>query len=269
MKPIKNYYPQRIVCLTDEATEALYLLGEQERIVGISSFCTRPRRAIDEKPKVATFAGSRIDKIVALNPDLVIGYSDIQATIAKELVSVGIPVWINNHRNVEGICKFIAQLGAMVGKSAEGIALTEKLCSEMDAITKENRGKAHKPIVYFEEWNQPIITGICWVGELIELAGGIDMYVDKRDFSLAKDRVVADSDEIVKRNPDIILASWCGKKFDKNELIHRQNWKKINAVKNDFVFEIDGSIILQPGPAAISDGIAELSKIIEQWHDAR
>jgi len=254
------------VCLTEEPTETLYLLGEQDRIIGISGFTVRPVQAHKEKPKVSAFISADIQKIIALEPDLVIGFSDIQADIAKELIAKGITVWINNHRSVEGIFKMIAQMGSLVGKSDAANDLINQFKSEMKKLCDTNTSKEPKPKVYFEEWYDPLISGIQWVSELIELAGGIDIFKEFRNASLAKDRIIADSSEVVKRNPDIIIASWCGKKFKKEQLISRKNWCNINAVNNDFIFEIKSSIILQPGPAAVTDGIKELARTINKWH---
>ncbi|MCZ2101610.1 MAG: cobalamin-binding protein [Chitinophagales bacterium] len=262
----EDYFPKRIVCLTEEPTETLYLLGEQERIVGISGFTVRPAQARKEKPKVSAFTFANIDKITALKPDLVIGFSDIQADIARALIAQGITVWINNHRSVEDIYKMMIQLGSMVGKSDNAITLVNQFRANMEKISTGNQNITIKPKVYFEEWYDPLITGIRWVSELIELAGGIDIFSERKDASLAKDRIIADNNEVVERNPDIIIASWCGKKFKKERLISRKNWNTINAVKNDFVFEIKSEIILQPGPAAISEGIEKISEIITRWH---
>ncbi len=263
----KDFFPKRIVCLTEEPTETLYLLGEQDRIVGISGFTVRPAQARKEKPKISAFTSANIDKITALKPDLVIGFSDIQADIAKELIGKGITVWINNHRSVEEIYKMIIQLGSIVGKSDEAITLVNQFRANIEKICSNNRSKVIKPKVYFEEWYDPLITGIRWVSELIELAGGIDIFSERKYASLAKDRIIADNKEVVDRNPDIIIASWCGKKFKKERLTQRENWDKINAIKNDFVFEIKSEIILQPGPASVSDGIEKISEIITQWHN--
>jgi iron complex transport system substrate-binding protein len=262
----EHYFPQRIVCLTEEPTETLYLLGEQARIIGISGFTVRPVQARKEKPKVSAFISADIQKIIALEPDLVIGFSDIQADIAKELIAKGITVWINNHRSVEGIFKMIAQMGSLVGKSNAANDLINQFKNDIKKICDTNKGKEPKPKVYFEEWYDPLISGIQWVSELIELAGGIDIFKECQNASLAKDRIIADANEVVKRNPDIIIASWCGKKFKKEQLISRKNWCNINAVNNDFIFEIKSSIILQPGPAAVTDGIKELARIINKWH---
>lgn len=262
-----NFFPERIVCLTEEPTETLYLLGEQHRIVGISGFTVRPAQARKEKPKVSAFIEADIEKIIALKPDLVIGFSDIQANIAKELIAKGITVWINNYRSVDGIFKMIAQIGSLVGKTALAYNLIQQYKNNIETITKENQLQQIKPKVYFEEWFNPLISGICWVSELIELAGGIDICKEKQNASLAKDRIIENANEVIELNPDIIIASWCGKKFKKEQLIKRTGWNNINAIKNDFVFEIKSSIILQPGPAAITEGIQQISAIIDKWHN--
>jgi iron complex transport system substrate-binding protein len=262
----EDYFPNRIVCLTEETTETLYLLDEQHRIVGISGFTVRPPQARKEKPKVSAFITAEIDQIMKLEPDLVIGFSDMQADIAKELIARGITVWINNHRSVDEIFKMIAQLGSLVGKSDAAKNLIHRLKINLANIAAADKNRERKPKVYFEEWYDPLISGIRWVSELIELAGGIDIYKEKQHTSLAKHRIIADKSEVVAHNPDIIIASWCGKKFKKEQLISRENWNTINAVKNDFVFEINSSIILQPGPAAVSDGINAIAGIIDNWH---
>ncbi|MEO0895655.1 MAG: cobalamin-binding protein [Bacteroidota bacterium] len=269
MKKGEDFFPTRIVCLTEEPTETLYLLGEEKRIVGISGFTVRPAQAKKEKPKVSAFSTASIDKIIDLAPDLVIGFSDIQANIAQELIARGIPVWINNHRTVAEIYKMIVQIGSLVGKQAEAIELATQLKTSLQHTCHANQQKTMKPRVYFEEWDEPLITGICWVGELIELAGGIDIFSELQQESLAKDRIIQDSDEVVRRNPDIIIASWCGKKFKKERLVSRQNWNKIKAVKNEFIFEIKSENILQPGPAALTDGVQEIAAIIAKWHSAQ
>lgn len=265
----QDFFPKRIVCLTEEPVETLYLLGEQDRIVGISGFTVRPPQARKEKPIVSAFIDANIDKIIALQPDLVIGFSDIQAGIAKELIAKGITVWINNYRTVEGIFNMVVQLGNLVGRSEMAINLVNQFKKEIENVSQSARRKENKPRVYFEEWFDPLISGICWVSELIELAGGIDIYKEKQNASLAKDRIIADNNEVVVRNPDIIIASWCGKKFKKEKLVSRENWHKINAVKNDFVFEIKSPVILQPGPAAVTQGIKEIAGIIDKWHSKK
>jgi iron complex transport system substrate-binding protein len=215
---------------------------------------------------VSTFTDADIDRIIALQPDLVIGFSDIQANIAKELIAKGLTVWVNNYRSVEGIFKMIVQLGALIGKGDAANKLVEELHTNIQKIAEVAHSRTVKPKVYFEEWFDPLISGIRWVSELIELAGGIDIYREKQNASLALDRIIADKNDVVQRNPDIIIASWCGKKFKKEKLVARDNWQNINAVKNDFVFEIKSPIILQPGPAALTDGINAIEEIINKWY---
>ncbi len=260
-----EYGPKRIVCLTEETTETLYLLGEESRIVGVSGFTVRPKRARKEKPKISTFVEANIDDILALGPDLVIGFSDIQATIAKELIERGITVWINNHRSVQGILEMMVQLGALVDKREQALHLVKKIEADIRQIKQSTSHWHKKPKVYFEEWYDPLITGIEWVSELIELAGGIDVFPENRKASLAKDRIIEDENELVQRNPDIILASWCGKMFKKQKMLQRPNWQNITAVKTDAVFEIKSEIILQPGPAALMEGLPLLHQVFSNW----
>ncbi len=264
-----DFFPKRIICLTEEPVETLYLLGEQDRIIGVSGFAVRPPQVRKEKPIVSTFTDADIDKILSLGPDLVIGFSDIQSEIAKELIAKGITVWINNYRTVEGIFNMIGQLGSLVGQTAKAISLVDQFRKDIERIYEVAHKIEHKPKVYFEEWYDPLISGICWVSELIELAGGIDIYKEKQNASLAKDRIIANKNEVVEHNPDIIIASWCGKKFKKEKLVARENWSKINAVKDDFVFEIKSPLILQPGPAAVTDGIKAIADIINTWHSSK
>ncbi|MEM1325611.1 MAG: cobalamin-binding protein [Bacteroidota bacterium] len=266
---MNDFFPNRIICLTEEPTEVLYLLGEADRIVGISGFTVRPAHARKEKPKVSAFTDANVDKIVGLQPDLVIGFSDIQADIAKKLIAKGIPVWINNHRSVADIYKMIVQLGSIVGKQSEAAALVKQFQADLQKNCAPNQSRAIKPKVYFEEWFDPLISGIQWVSELIDLAGGIDVFSELGDESLAKNRIIADPDEVVRRNPDIIIASWCGKMFKKDRLVSRANWSQIAAVKNDFVFEIKSEVILQPGPAAVTEGVEQIAAIIGKWHERK
>ncbi|HSF90130.1 MAG TPA: cobalamin-binding protein [Saprospiraceae bacterium] len=268
MIPPVDFFPKRIVCLTEEPTETLYLLGEEDRIVGISGFTVRPKRARKEKPKVSAFTTADIPKITALQPDLVIGFSDIQADIARELIANGITVWINNHRSVDEILNMMVQLGSLVGKSMEAIALVNQIRDDMDKIYQSSLMIPAKPKVYFEEWYDPLISGIRWVSELIELAGGIDIFKEGEVASLAKGRIIADHQEVVNRNPDIIIASWCGKKFKKEKLVSRENWHTISAVSNDHIYEMKSDIILQPGPAAVTEGIEQIAAIIHQWNES-
>ncbi len=265
----EDFYPKRIVCLTEEPTETLYLLGEENRIVGISGFTVRPKRARKEKPKVSAFTSAKIDEIIDLKPDLVIGFSDIQADITKELVAKGITVWMNNHRTVKGIYEMIVQLGSLVGKKEDSIKLVHQIQEDLKEKCAPTFNEPVKPKVYFEEWYDPLITGIKWVSELIQMAGGIDIFSDLKNTSLAKKRIIEDHSEVVRRNPDIIIASWCGKKFKKERMLNRENWDQINAVKNNFVFEIKSELILQPGPAAVTDGMHQIIGIIEKWQSTR
>jgi len=264
-KVITDYSPRRIVCLTEETTETLYLLGEQERIVGVSGFTERPPEARREKPVISTFINARYQEIVDLNPDLVIGFSDIQADIARKLISKGISVWINNHRSVEGIQKMIMQVGALVGQAEKARKLLEDLNLRINEIQRVTSTWEVKPKVYFEEWYDPMISGIQWVSELVEIAGGEDIFPENRNQSLATNRIIEKPEEIVKRNPDIILASWCGAPYDKNHILKRENFQSITAVQNNDIYEIDSSVILQPGPAALTDGLNQLFHIFNNW----
>lgn len=264
MKSI-DYSPKRIVCLTEEPTELIYLLGEQDRIVGISGFTVRPEVARKEKPKVSLFTEASIDEIVELKPDLVIGFSDIQAEIAAQLIKRGINVWINNHRSVVGIMQLIVQLGAILNKRSESEALVDQYRLKIQRIKEETAQWERKPRVYFEEWYDPLISGITWVSELIEIAGGIEVFPERARESLAKGRIIEDHSEVIRAKPDIILASWCGKMFKKQKLLKREGWDQIPAVQNDQIFEIDSSIILQPGPAALSDGLEEIYQLFKNW----
>ncbi len=265
---MEDFSPKRIICLTEETTETLYLLGEEDRIVGISGFTMRPSKARKEKPKVSAFTSANIEEIIQLKPDLVIGFSDIQADIAKELISRGITVWVNNHRSVQDIYAMMAQLGFLTGKTNEVASLIDSIKTVILNITESNRRQPIKPKVYFEEWFDPLISGIRWVSELIEMAGGVDIFSEFQSTSLAKDRIIEDPEEVVRRNPDIIIASWCGKQFKKDRMLQRDNWTEIKAVKTDFVFEIESELILQPGPAALTDGIQQIVSIVEKWHKA-
>lgn len=262
----EKYLPQRIICLTEETTETLYLLGEEARIVGVSTFTVRPARAKKEKPTVSSFIDAHTRKILDLKPDLVIGYSDIQATIAQELIKKGITVWVNNYRDIEGIKSMIFQLGILVGQKDKALALLKTIQDKFDALSKEVAQWTVKPKVYFEEWDSPMISAILWVSEIIALAGGVNVFADLGEASLAKDRILKDTDEVLRKNPDIILASWCGKKFNKQELIQRKGWEAINAVKNNRIYEIPSEIILQPGPASVLDGLDAIHAIFKSWH---
>ena len=259
--------PQRIVCLTEEPTETLYALGEQDRIVGISGFTVRPARARKEKPKVSAFTSAKIGEILKLEPDLVIGFSDIQADIAAELVRSGVEVWIANHRSVEGIIDYVRRLGAMVGAGARADAYADELQRGLEKVEREAAALPRRPRVYFEEWDDPPITGIRWVAELIRIAGGDDVFPERAAESLAKQRILEDASEVVRRAPDIILGSWCGKKFRPEKVAARPGWDAIPAVRDGELHEIKSPLILQPGPAALTDGVRAIADVIQRWSD--
>ena len=262
--------PRRIVCLTEEPTEVLYALGEEARIVGISGFTVRPPRARREKPKVSAFTRAKTGAILALEPDLVIGFSDIQADIARDLVGAGVEVWIANHRSVEGILDYIRRLGALVGASVRAEAYVAEAEAHLAAVAASAATLPRRPRVYFEEWDEPIFVGIRWVAELIRIAGGDDIFPERSACALGRDRILADPGEVVRRAPDLILASWCGKKFQPERLAERPDWSSIPAVRDGELHEIKSPIILQPGPAALFDGLAAIHARIAAWaHRAR
>ena len=258
-------YPERIVCLTEEPTEVLYALGQERRIVGISGFTVRPPRARREKPKVSAFTSARLDAIAALEPDLVIGFSDIQADIAAALIKRGVEVWISNHRSVDGILGYVRRLGAMVGEAEAAERYASRLERHLDEVRAAAAALPRRPRVYFEEWDEPPITGIRWVCELLRIAGGDDVFPERAECSLAKDRILADPYEVVRRAPDIVLGSWCGKKFRPERLAARPGWDAIPAVRDGQLFEIKSPDILQPGPAALSDGLDAIAGRIQAW----
>ena len=260
--PGPDLYPQRIVCLTEEPTEVLYALGEDRRIVGISGFTVRPPQARKEKPKVSAFTSAKTGAILELEPDLVIGFSDIQADIARDLIRAGVEVWISNHRSVDGILGYIRRLGAMVGASAKAETYATQAEVHIEAIRKAAAVLPCRPRVYFEEWDEPPMSGIRWVAELIRIAGGDDVFPELAEKSLGRDRIIADAAEVVRRQPDLILGSWCGKKFRPAKVAARPGWQEIPAVRNAQLHEIKSPIILQPGPAALFDGLDELHRRI-------
>ncbi|MBE5314357.1 MAG: ABC transporter substrate-binding protein [Xanthomonadales bacterium] len=257
--------PRRIVCLTEEPTETLYLLGEQDRIVGISGFTVRPKEARRDKPKVSAFTSAKVEAILALKPDLAIGFSDIQADIAAELIRRGVEVWIANHRSVAEILDYVRRLGALVGAAARADALADRLAAGLDAITETAAKLPVRPRVYFEEWDEPRISGIRWVSELIGIAGGDDIFPELAAESLAKQRILASDDAIIERAPEIVFGSWCGKKFRPEQVAARPGWDSVPAVRDGFLVEIKSPLILQPGPAALTDGVAELARHIQRW----
>jgi iron complex transport system substrate-binding protein len=260
-----DHYPQRIVCLTEEPTEVLYALGEEHRIVGISGFTVRPPRARKEKPKVSAFTSAKIDEILKLEPDFVVGFSDIQADIARELIKAGVEVWISNHRSVDGILAYIRRLGAMVGAFDKAEAYARKAEQQIERIQAAAAQFVRRPKVYFEEWDDPLITGIQWVAELVRIAGGEDVFPQMSGESLAKHRILADPQEVVRAAPDIILGSWCGKRFRPEKVAARDGWDAIPAVQHGDLYEIKSPIILQPGPAALFDGLEAMHGIFAEW----
>ncbi len=257
--------PRRIVCLTEETTEWLYLLGQQHRIVGISGYTVRPRQARQEKPRVSAFLTAKIDKILALEPDCVFGFSDLQADIASALVRHGIQVTVFNQRSVAQIFSMLYQVAAIVGEPAQGLDRIAGMQRGLDAIAAKAAALPRRPRIFFEEWDSPHISAIRWVSELIGIAGGDDCFPELAAHSLGKDRIIADGMEIVRRNPDIIIGSWCGKKFRPENVAARDGWADVAAVRNRQLFEIKSADILQPGPAALTDGVAQLHAIVDQW----
>ena len=253
-------YPNRIVCLTEETTETLYLLGEGDRVVGVSGYTVRPPEA-RKKPRVSAFINARFDKIEALSPDLILAFSDLQADIAAELVRRGYPVVTFNQRSVAEIFQMMLMVGGLVGRSEEAQALAGKLQRGLDDIRNAVSKLPKRPRVYFEEWDNPLISGIQWVEELVEIAGGEPIFPELRHKKLAKDRVV-DSAEVVRRDPEIIVASWCGKPVRKEKIASRGGWHEVSAVRDGRIHEIKSAFILQPGPAALTEGVTQLHNIM-------
>ena len=255
-------YPERIVCLTEESTETLYLLGEQERIVGISGFTVRPPEARREKPKVSAFTSAKTDRIMDLKPDLVIGFSDLQADIAAELIRLGANVLVMNHRSVQEILDMILGLSSLVGAHERGQVLVKGYIERLSLVSEQAKQLPHRPRVYFEEWDEPMISAIRWVSELIGYAGGVDCFAPLGLMPHGKDRIIANPQRVIDANPDIIIGSWCGKKFRPEKVSARPGWDVITAVKANNLFEIKSPYILQPGPAALTDGLDQLQHII-------
>jgi iron complex transport system substrate-binding protein len=261
----RTSFPSRIVCLTGETTETLYLLGEDWRIVGISGFTVRPPRARREKPKVSGFTNARIERIIELKPDLILAFSDLQADIAADLARAGLSVHVFNQRDVPGILQMVRTLGALIGCEDKAAIVCDQLIEHLEKIRGAASRLGQRPRIYFEEWNDPLISGIRWVSQLIEMAGGEDCFAELGSCPLAKDRIIADPLEVVRRAPDIIIASWCGKRFNSKLVRARAGWDAIPAVKADQLFEIKAPLILQPGPAALTEGVSELLRIVTQW----
>jgi iron complex transport system substrate-binding protein len=262
---VQSRYPRRIVCLTEEPTEVLYALGLEELIVGISGFTVRPARARREKPRVSAFTSAKLDRILALKPDLAIGFSDMQADIAQALIRSGVEVWISNHRSVEGILGYVQRLGALVGAHDAAGRYAAQLQARVDGVRAQSAALKHRPRVYFEEWDTPMISAIRWVSELITVAGGDDIFPQRAAASLGRDRIVPSGAEVIAAAPDIIVGSWCGKKFRPEQVCARPGWQALPAVAHGQLHEIKSPIILQPGPAALTDGLDALQRIIAGW----
>jgi iron complex transport system substrate-binding protein len=257
---------ERIVCLTEETTETLYLLGEGHRVVGVSGYTVRPPEA-RKKPKVSAFITARFDKIEALEPDLVLAFSDLQADISAELIRRGLNVCCFNQRSIAEILRMIESVAALAGVPEKGAALVAELRAGLEAARREGERLPRRPAVFFEEWYDPLISGIRWVSELVEVAGGRDVFAENREFHDAKRRIVA-PEEVVRRDPDLVVASWCGRKFRPEVVRARPGWERVAAVRSGRLHEIKSTIILQPGPAALTDGLAALQQIIrESAHD--
>jgi iron complex transport system substrate-binding protein len=252
--------PRRIVCLTEETIETLYLLGEDERIVGVTGFAVRPEQ-VRTKPRIAAFTSAKIDKILALEPDLVLGFSDLQADIARDLIRSGVEVLVFNQRSVDEILGMIVTLSRIVNAEQRGLALAERLQRNLDAVAAQAAARPHRPRVFFEEWPDPLISGIRWVEELIEIAGGVPIFPELRAQQSAMGRIVSTT-EVAARNPEIILASWCGKKVNPDRIRQRYGWSRVAAIQNNRIHEIKSTYILQPGPAALTDGVEQIQSVL-------
>ncbi len=264
MRPASGF-PERIVCLTEETTETLYLLGEDWRIVGISGFTVRPVRARREKPRVSAFTSARIERIRALEPDLVLGFSDLQADIAAQLIRAGIAVHVFNQRSVAEILTMIRTLGGLIGCEAKTAALVARLEAGLAEVRAAAAHLPRRPRVYFEEWDEPQISAIRWVSELVGVAGGDDCFPELAREPLGRGRIIADPLEVTRRAPDLILGSWCGKKFRAERVRSRPGWAAVPAVRDGELHEVKSSLILQPGPAALTDGVRAIARIIARW----
>jgi iron complex transport system substrate-binding protein len=260
-------YPRRVVCLTEETTEILYRIGEGDLVVGVSGFTVRPKEA-RLKPKVSSFLDANFDRILELKPDLVLGFSDLQADLGRELCRRGVPVFLFNQRSVTEILQTVRVVAALVGRPAAGEELASTLTANLERTAEEARRLNRRPRVFFEEWHEPLISGIRWVSELVEIAGGIDVCAETRDSPMAKGRIF-EPKEVARRNPELVIASWCGRKASRQKIVARPGWEHVRAVEDDQLYEVKSSYILQPGPAALTDGLAQLAAIIKAWAEGR
>jgi iron complex transport system substrate-binding protein len=260
-------YPRRIVCLTEETTETLYLLGEGDRVAGVSGYTVRPPEA-RRKPRISSFLHARYEKIAALEPDLILAFSDLQASITSELVGRGYPVFTFNQRSVAEILQMIRMIGGMVGASARAEALAASFEQTLDAMRASTASWPSRPRVYFEEWDDPLISGIRWVEELVDIAGGDPVFPHIREARLAKDRIVS-SEQVIAAAPDVIIASWCGKPVRQARISARPGWDRIPAVQNGAIHEVKSTYVLQPGPAALTEGVARIHAILSAWKDTQ
>ncbi|WP_295990085.1 ABC transporter substrate-binding protein [Rugamonas sp.] len=256
---------QRIACLSTESVEVLYALGAEEYIAGISGFTVRPPRAREEKIKISGFSSAKLDRILAVKPDLAIGFSNLQADICADLAKAGVEVHLFNQRSVAGILRMIAVLAAMVQREQAGRDLIERLQAQIDSVRGRAAQWKRKPVIYFEEWNDPLMSGIGWAAEIIEIAGGVDAFPELSVHQSAKERIIADPALVVARAPDIIIGSWCGKKFQPESLKSRPGWDAIPALKNNMLFEIKSPDVLSPGPAVITEGLRQISDMVARW----
>jgi iron complex transport system substrate-binding protein len=260
---------QRIACLSTESVETLYALGAEQYIAGISGFTVRPPRARAEKPKISGFSSSRLERILAVEPDLVIGFSNLQADICRDLAQAGVEVHLFNQRSVAGILRMVSVLAALVQREDAGRELVAKLQAHVDQARARAAQWTRRPVIYFEEWNDPLMSGIGWAAELIGLAGGEDAFPQLSVHQSAKERIIADPMEVVRRAPDIIIGSWCGKKFQPDTLRAREGWDSIPALRNGMLFEIKSPDILSPGPSAITEGLRQISDMVARWQEAQ
>lgn len=251
---MRRYPAERLVCLTEETVETLYLLGEQDRIVGVSGYAVRPPQVRKEKPRISSFTSADVDKIAALKPDLVLAFSDIQGPIIPDLARAGLSVHLFNQRDLAGIFAMIRTLGALIGEPEKADGLARTLEARLAEVAVDARGRSSRPRVYFEEWNDPMISGIGWVSELIEIAGGTDIFAELSTNPEARQRIVA-SEDVISRAPEVVLASWCGKKVKLDSFKDREGWSAVPAIRNGRIVEIKSPLILQPGPAALTDGL--------------